>query len=108
MKRILAFLWNVFAMLMMLIGIGGLAFRVFQKDGWLQKAIGVVWDGAFENPLLYVPLIAISLWIVSLTLNGKLMVGKTSWISDLLVFLMMFVGIYFTYELVSAWLTTVA
>lgn len=108
MKRILGFLWNVFAMLMMLIGICGLAFHAFQKDGWLQQFLGVVWDGAFEHPLLYIPLIALGLWIISLTLNGKLMVGKTSWISDLLVFLMMFVGIYFTYEFVSAWLSSTA
>lgn len=104
MKQFLGFLWNVFAMVMMLIGISGLAFHVFQKDGWLQKSLGVVWDGAFEHPLLYIPLIALAIWIVTLTLNGRLMVGKTSWISDTLVFLMMFAGIYFTYEFLSAWL----
>ena len=105
MKRIMVFLWNVFAMIMMLVGIGGVVFHAFQKDGWLQKFLGVVWEGAFDHPMLYIPLIVVGLWLGWLTLNGRLMVGKTSWISDTLVFIMMFVGIYFTYELVSSWLS---
>lgn len=103
MRKLLENMWSLFAFTMMLIGYGGLAFYTFKADGWASQITGRVFDAGVRHPatvITSVIIIAILAWAY---LSGRLVVGKKkSKVGDLLVFAMVFAGIYFTYNWLSA------
>ncbi|HEY6898672.1 MAG TPA: hypothetical protein VI279_15550 [Rhodocyclaceae bacterium] len=103
MKNILEHAWSIFAMVMMLIGIGGLAFNLFKNDGWGSHLLGRVFDAQMAHPAIAIPTTLAAIWLAWACLSGKLVVGKQqNLLGDLLVFAMVFTGIWFTYQ----WLTS--
>lgn len=100
MRKLLEDLWSFFALAMMLIGLGGLSFNAVRSDGWLSQIAGQALDGGIGAILLVMSTVILA-WAC---LSGRLVVGKKkdSKLGDLLVFAMIFTGIYFTY----GWLST--
>lgn len=82
-------------MVMMLIGIGGLAFNTFKSGGWGSRLMNGLFEGNHGLLIGFVALAAIILGWLSLT--GKLVVGnKQSALYDVPVYALVLAGIYFT------------
>lgn len=102
MRKVFETLWSFFAMALMIVGVGGLLFHTFRDDGWLEHFGGIVWDWEVRNPLMATPIIIAALWLGWLALGGRLVVGRSNKGADLLVFALVFIGIYFVYEWLNA------
>lgn len=103
MRKFLENLWSLFAFTMILIGYGGLAFYTLKADGWASQISGRVFDAGTEHPAAVIPSVIIIAILAWAYLTGRLVVGrKKSKIGDLLVFAMVFTGIYFTYNWLRA------
>ncbi|MCK9284815.1 MAG: hypothetical protein M0P39_11090 [Rhodocyclaceae bacterium] len=103
MRKLLEDAWSFFAMVMMLIGIGGLAFHMFKTDGWVTRLTGRAIDAGTAHPATAIPLGIAALALGWACLNGKLVVGKRqNTFGDLMVFALIFAGIYFTYVWLDA------
>lgn len=90
-------------MAMMLIGLGGLAFHMFKTDGWVSQITGQVFAAGTSNPVIVVPVGIAAVVLAWASLNGRLVVGKEkNKVGDMLVFAIVFTGIYFTYSWLSA------
>lgn len=99
MRRLLEDLWSFFALTMILIGMGGLSFHVFKADGWLSQLTGKALDAGTSA----IPVIIAAIVLAWACLSGRLVVGKGgSIVGDLLVFALIFTGIYYTYGWLSA------
>lgn len=100
-RKVLQDAWSVFAMVMMLIGIGGLAFSTFKTGGWGGKLLSGIFDG---NHWLLGGVIATAAIVLGwLNLSGKLVVGnKTSPVYDLPVYALIIAGVYFTISWIRA------
>jgi hypothetical protein len=97
MKKMLAALWNYFTFLMILIGIVGLSWGAFGEKGWIERLLGSAWNIETRHPILALPVIGGTLLLAMMFLRGELQTGKVGWLADLLIYAMMFYGIYFSY-----------
>lgn len=101
MRKYLQILWSFIVMALVILGIGGLMYNTLRGGGWLQRFAGVAWDAGLRHPLVIAPLVALSLWIAWLTLNGKLVLGKSGRGTNFIVYLLALLGAYILYN----WLT---
>lgn len=83
--------------IVMLIGIVGIAFEVFKEDGLLQAALGKIFDSATNMVITVIiggMLYFINNWITASD-------GNASKKGDLPMYLMLIAGAYYCYRLIS-------
>ncbi|CAG4884313.1 conserved membrane protein of unknown function [Georgfuchsia toluolica] len=103
MRKLLEDLWSFFALTMMLVCFGGLAFHTFKTGGWASQITGWALDAGFRHPVMAIPAGIIAVSLAWACLSGRLVVGKkNNRFGDLLVFALVFTGIYFTYSWLNA------
>lgn len=87
---------------LILIGIAGLSMDVFKDGGFLERALGVVWDAETRHPMLMIPTIGGTLLLVSIFLRGGLAPSKSSdngsRLADIPIYLFMASGAYYLYH----------
>lgn len=99
MNKILQDVWSFFAMIMMIMGIGGLVFHTFEEDGWASRYFGKALDVGLAHPLMGGIIVVATIGLGWASLSGRLVIGnKRSPLHDIPVFLLIFLGMYFTYE----------
>lgn len=98
MTKLMKDLWSFFALAMMLIGIGSVAFHLLKTDGWLEHMGGRLWDAEVNHPLIMTPIIIAALVLGWACLTGRLLVDGKNRLADAMVFGLMMVGIYYTYD----------
>lgn len=103
MRKLLEDIWSFFALAMILVCFGGLAFHTFKAGGWASQISGWALDAGFHHPVMAIPAGIVVVSLAWACLSGRLVVGKKkNSFGDLLVFAMVFAGIYFTYSWLSA------
>lgn len=105
MKILLKELWSYLCFAMVLVGIVGLSWSAFGDQGWIERLWGVAWNAELRHPILAVPVIGGTVMLVLLFMRGGLEPGKTSRLSDMLVYVTMLSGAYFTFQFwrLGAW-----
>ena len=83
---------------LIVIGVTGLSWSIFEPDGVLSKVIGGMWDAESQHPILIVPTVIGSYFAIRAFLNGGLVPGKGALPAQLVVYLMVAVGIYYSYK----------
>jgi hypothetical protein len=94
-------IWSYIAFALMLIGISGVSWDVFQEDGLAKRFFGAVWDAETRNPLLFTPIILGGAFLVVLFFRGGFKVGQGNPFSDLFVYILMAAGVYYGYKFLS-------
>ena len=91
-------LTSVGSMILMLIGIIGLALELFNKDGgWLKTALSWLFDSTTH--MMFIPVIALVLWVLNRIVSApnKDEMKKSG---NLPMYLMMAVGAYYIYRFI--------
>lgn len=83
---------------LIVIGVTGLSWSFFEPDGLLSRFLGGVWDAQTQHPILIVPTLIGSYFAIRAFLNGGLVPGKGGLPAQLMVYLMVGVGIYYSYK----------
>jgi len=96
MKKLINQIWDFFCFTMILVGIIGLSWGAFGENGWFERLLGVTWDMGLRHPILATPIIVGTLLLVALFMRGELQTGKASRLHDLLIYITMLAGGYFT------------
>lgn len=87
-----------FRMGLCLLGIIGLSVETFRDEGWLKRALGKLFTS--DTVLIAIPLIFIGLFLVNRLLSAPTN-DKNRWIGDLPLYLMMGIGAFFLFKLVT-------
>ena len=98
MKKIIDEIMAYITFTLILIGIGGLSLEIFKEGGLIERFLGVVWDAESRHPLLITPILGGALLLVSIFLRGGLTKGKGSPLNNLLVYVLMACGAYYSYQ----------
>lgn len=87
-----------FRMGLCLLGIIGLSVETFRDEGWLKRALGKLFTS--DTVLIAIPLIFIGLFLVNRLLSAPTN-DKNRWIGDLPLYLMMGIGAFFLFKIVT-------
>ena len=98
MKKIIGEIWVYIVFTLVLIGFVGLSLELFKDNGLAERALGVVWDAEVRSPLLATPILGGTLLLLSIFLRGGLNLGKGHSFADLLLYIMMGSGAYYSYK----------
>ncbi len=83
---------------LMLVGLIGIALELFRDDGWLKTLLGKIFQST--TTMLSIPVIILVLWLINrwLTSPNK---SETSKSGDLPMYVMMAVGAYYLFKLIT-------
>jgi hypothetical protein len=105
-KQIWEYVQAFLTIILLLAGIGGVAWHMVKEDGWLSTGLGKLWDVQMENPVVAIPLTIAALFIGKLWYDHNRAKGRTSRLPDALIYVIMAAGVYFIYQFVSQGLTS--
>ena len=105
MNKLIKEIWSYFSFALVLVGIIGLSWNAFGANGWIERLWGVAWDAEVRHPILAIPVIGGTFLLSVLFMRGGLKPGKTSRLADLLVYVTMLSGAYFSLQFIhsTAW-----
>lgn len=95
MNRTLEMIWSYICFALILIGIGGVAIRLFSPNGWGERLIGVVWEAEVRSPLIATPIVLGTVYLVYRFLHGNFKPATTNRIGNLIFYGMALAGAYF-------------
>lgn len=98
MKQLLEYVQSFVTIILILAGLGGVAFHLFKEGGWMGRALGKLWDVQMENPVIAVPVTLAVLFIGKLWYDHQRSKGHTSKLPDILIYVIMAAGAYFIWE----------
>ena len=88
---------SVGSMILLFIGIIGLALELFKDDGWLKQALSWLFDSTTH--MMFIPVIAFVLWMLNRMMSGTGEGTKKS--GDLPMYIMMAIGAYYVFRFVT-------
>ena len=98
MKETLNTLSSFGTIVLMLFGIGGISYHMFKDDGWLEAAVGNVWDVSIEYPLIALPVIVAAVFLFRTWNASRSAHGTTSKLPNVVIYIMMGVGAVFIFR----------
>jgi hypothetical protein len=95
----LSVLLAILRLVLMLIGIFGVAFELFREDGWLSKLLGDIFNSTTN--MLLAALVLSGLWLLNRWISNP-QKTQSRGIGDIPMYAMMAVGAYYLYHLYSS------
>lgn len=86
---------SVVSMVLMLIGIVGIATDFFKEDSWIKKTLAYLFQST--GTMMLIPLIAIVLWLLNRLISSPNKDKKKN-SGNLPMYLMILVGVYYVYQ----------
>lgn len=86
---------SVVSMVLMLIGIVGIATDFFKEDSWIKKTLAYLFQST--GTMLLIPLIVIVLWLLNRLISSPNKDKKKN-SGNLPMYLMMMTGVYYVYQ----------
>lgn len=86
----------IMRMVLMLIGISGIAFELFRENGWLSKLLGGIINSTTN--ILLIAVILLGLWLLNRWISSPNK-SETKRIGDIPMYAMMAVGTFYLYRL---------
>lgn len=83
---------------LMLVGIIGIAMELFRDDGWLKAALSKLFE--LTTSMMFIPVIIFAMWLLNrwMTSPNK---SETSKSGDLPMYVMMLIGAYYSFMLLT-------
>jgi hypothetical protein len=100
-KQVLEYVQSFVTIGLILAGLGGLAYHLFKKDGWLGTILGKIWDIQMDSPVIAIPVTLGVLLIGKLWWDHQRAKGHTSKMPDVLIYVIMAAGVYFIWQFIS-------
>lgn len=101
MKQIFGYIQSFLIVVLVLMGIAGLAYRTFREDGWFGTALERLWNWFVDHPLVAIPLTITVFVFGKLWNDHQAAKGQTSKLPNLFIFGVMAAGAYFTWHLAT-------
>ena len=98
MKDTLENLSSIGTIVLMLFGIGGFSYHLFKDDGWLEAAVGNVWDASITYPLIALPVIVAAVFFFRIWNANRSAHGTVSKFPNVILYLVMGAGVVFIYR----------
>jgi hypothetical protein len=100
-KQIFEYIQSFVTIGLVLAGIGGVSYYMFRDNGWLEMALGKIWDFQLSNPVIAIPMTIAVLFIGKLWIDKQRAKGYTSKLPNVLVYVVMAAGVYFIYQFIA-------
>ena len=98
MKDMLTNLSSIGTIVLMLFGIGGFSYHLFKDDGWLEAAVGNLWDVSVSYPLIALPVIVAAVFFFRMWNQSRAAHGTASKVPDLIIYVLMGAGAVFIFR----------
>jgi hypothetical protein len=89
---------SVGSVILMLIGIIGIALELFKDEGWLKSALGWLFDSTTH--MMFIPVIILVLWLLNRWFSTPAK-NETKKSGNIPMYLMMAVGAYYVYRILT-------
>lgn len=89
---------SVGSMILMLLGIVGIAIELFKDEGWLKKGVGWLFDSTTH--MMFIPVIMFVLWLANRWFSAPAK-NETKKSGNLPMFIMMAVGAYYLFRFLT-------
>jgi NhaP-type Na+/H+ or K+/H+ antiporter len=94
-KQFLEYVESFAVINLVLFGITGFSYHLFRDDGWIEAALGNVWDVTVQYPLIALP-VMVAAAILGRTWNqARLVHGHISKLPDFVIYALMAAGAVF-------------
>jgi hypothetical protein len=94
-KQFLEYAESFAVIVLVLFGITGFSYHLFRDDGWIEAAVGNLWDVSIQYPLIALPVIVAAVYLGRLWNQSRLAHGRTSKLPDLFIYALMASGAVF-------------
>ncbi len=101
MKSIFTLLGTILLGVLILLGIGGIAYHLFRDDGWISQGLGALWNAQYQAPVITIVLIVAAIFVFRALYKAQLGGKRNSKLPDLVLFAFVATGIYFLGRLVT-------
>ncbi len=95
MKQIYEFLESFVVMALVLAGIGSISYHLFREDGWLETAVGNIWNLDTHYIVIAVPVAVGTVVLFNMWRGGRVIHSKTSILPNLLLYSLIGAGLYY-------------
>ena len=102
MKQYLEYAESFAVIVLVLFGITGFSYHLFRDNGWIETAVGNIWDASVQYPLIALPVVVAAVFLGKMWNQARLTHGHTSKLPDFVIYALMaagaiFIGRYFWY-----------
>jgi hypothetical protein len=94
-KEFLEYVESFAVIILVLFGITGFSYHLFRDDGWIEAAVGNVWDATLQYPLITLPVIVAAVVLGKTWNQARLAHGHTSKLPDFVIYALMAAGAVF-------------
>ena len=91
-------LLSVAGIVLILIGLAGIAMELFKENGWLKSAFKWTFDSSTH--MMAIPVIIFVLWLLNYKMSSNAK-GEKKKSGDLPMYVMIAIGLYYVFQLVS-------
>lgn len=85
-------------MVLLLIGLIGIAMEFFKDDGWLKTALAWLFDSTTH--MMFIPVIFVVLWLLNRWMSSAAL-GEKKKSGDLPMYIMIAVGLFYVFRLIT-------
>jgi hypothetical protein len=100
-KKIFDSITTFGTVILILAGIGGVAYNMFRENGWLGTILGKVWSAQMEHPAVAIPVTIGVAFLGKMWYDHNRAKGHTSKLPDVLIYVIMAAGVYFIWRFFS-------
>jgi hypothetical protein len=94
-KQVVDYIQSFIVVGLVLFGIAGLSYHSFRDDGWIESALGDIWDLHIQYPLIAFPVTIGAIFFGKLWRENRLARGYRSKLPDFFIYALMGAGAYF-------------
>ena len=101
MKQVFEYVTSFVTIVLVLAGIGGVAYNLFRDGGWLGLALGKVWEINLRYPVVAIPVTLAIVILGKLWYDHNRAKGRTSKLPDVVIYVIMAGGLYFLWRMIT-------
>ncbi|MBM3359258.1 MAG: hypothetical protein FJY54_16220 [Betaproteobacteria bacterium] len=95
MKQVVDYIQSFIVVGLVLFGIAGLSYHSFRDEGWIESALGDIWELHVQYPLIAVPVTVGACILAKMWHEQRLSSGRLSKLPDIFIYALMAAGAYF-------------
>lgn len=95
MKQVLEYLESFAVIGLVLAGIGGISYYMFKEDGWIESAVGNIWEVQVQYPLIAIPVTVAAIVLGIMWRDNNITRGRYTKLPDIIIYGLMAAGVYF-------------
>jgi hypothetical protein len=94
-KQYLEYIESFGVITLVLFGIAGFSYHLFRDNGWVETALGNLWDVSIQYPLIALPVIVAAVFLGKMWNEARITHGRASKLPDFIIYALMLAGAIF-------------